>query len=65
MKYDYLIEAVDAALGPSLSTISLSYLELNVFTLHVSPEAHVFAWKNSNTEIVKMTLNNLTFEAWK
>lgn len=42
-----------------------SYLERNVFTLHVSPEAHVFEWKNSSMKISKMTLNKLTFEAQK
>lgn len=41
------------------------YLELNVFTLRVSPEAHVLEWKNSNMKISKMTLNKLSFEAQK
>lgn len=41
------------------------YLELNVFTPRLSPEAHVFEWKHSNMKISKMTLNKLAFEAQK
>lgn len=47
-----------------ISRLVSCYLELNVFTLRVSPKAHVFEWKNSNMKISN-TLNKLTLEAQK